>query len=111
MMRIRYGLVVTLAGCFGLAGCGGGSSSSSSIPSATSSLYVATQANTVVTELAINLNDGTLSGGKATAPTGSAPVAIAMTPTKTSAGTLAFVANNVCANGNSNCNSISRYSQ
>ena len=34
---------------------------------------------------------------------------MAITPGNTPAGTLAFVANNQCVSGNSNCNSLSRY--
>lgn len=107
-MLVRYGSILLLVCCSLLAGCGGGSSS----PAATSvksTLYVATQANTSVANVAINLNDGTLSSSAANTATGSAPVAIAITPTRTPAGTLAFIANNQCVNGNTNCNSLSRY--
>lgn len=107
-MSVRYGSVlISILNIF-LFGCGGGSSSAPTT-STSSNLYVVTQANGAVADLAVNLNDGTLSAGAGNTPTGGAPIAIAITPGTTPAGRLAFVANNQCINGNTNCNSLSRY--
>jgi len=106
--RCEIILILILAGCVVLAGCGGGSSNPPTT-AATSNLYVATQSNTVVTNLPINLDDGTLSGAGPKVATGSSPISMAITPGNTPAGTLAFVVNNQCVNGNTNCNSISSY--
>src|ERR1700748_542027 len=107
-MLTRYGTVLTIMACIVSAGCGGGSSNPPTT-AAISNLYVATQSNAVVTNLPINLDNGSLSGGKSKVATGSTPVSMAITPVNTPARTLAFVATNQCVNGNPNCNSISSY--
>jgi 6-phosphogluconolactonase len=101
---LRFVAILTVSvGVAVLFGCGDEPSGSSST---TGTLFAVTQGDTSVASFRVSLSDGSLGSESAKVATGSVPVAMAITP----AGDAAFIANSQCVGGNSECDSVSRYS-